>query len=436
MKVPVGYGGRPGRRVRIAQRRAAQRRRTLVRCGLLVTPAVVAACVALLAAAATAPADTGAVTAVGTAATPASPAALASPVAVPSGSPSASSAPVWTGPPSYALRLRLRKTIGGAISPKSVVATQTGYVFAQNMMYTHTVTVYGTRRLKLVKTIQDKVDLGRLGFSGFGIARGAPVEAAVAADRRAVYVSNYSMYGAGFGHEGSDVCSPSDGIDRSFVYRVDLRRLRIDQAIRVGRVPKFLATTPDGRYLLVSNWCSYSLSVVDVARGRQVREIRLGPYPRGIAVDPASRYAYVAVMGTSDIARIDLRTFKVRWFRGVGAGPRHLCMSPSGRWLFVTFNSEGTVAKIDLRRGKVVRRVVTGNQTRSMTIAPDGKSLYVVNYESGTVSKVRAADLKVIQVVSTAWHPIGITYDAATRTVWVACYGGSIMVFKDAVRRS
>jgi YVTN family beta-propeller protein len=67
-----------------------------------------------------------------------------------------------------------------------------------------------------------------------------------------------------------------------------------------------------------------------------------------------------------------------------------------------------------------------------MTIAPDGKSLYVVNYESATVSKVRAADLKVIQVVPTAWHPIGITYDSATKTVWVACYGGSIMVFKDA----
>jgi YVTN family beta-propeller protein len=333
------------------------------------------------------------------------------------------------------LRLRLRKTIGGIISPKSVVATQTGYVFAQNMMYTHTMTVYDTRRLRLVKTIQDKVHLGHLGFAGFGLVRGAPVEAAVAADRHAVYVSNYSMYGPGFSHEGHDVCTPNDGIDRSFVYRVGLRRLRIDQAIRVGQVPKFLAATPDGKYLLVSNWCSYSLSVVDTARGRQVREIRLGPYPRGIAIDPQSRYAYVAVMGANDIARVDLRTFKVRWLRRMGAGPRHLCMSPSGRWLFVTFNTEGSVAKIDLRRGKVVRRVVTGSQTRSMTMAPDGKSLYVVNYESATVSKVRAADLKVIQVVRTAWHPIGITYDAVTKSVWVACYGGSIMVFKDVARR-
>ena len=359
----------------------------------------------------------------------------------PSPSPSASASPspfpssLWTGPPSYLLRLRLLGSLGGHISPKSVVATQTGLVFAQNMMYTHTITVYDARRRRLVKTISDGVDLGRLGFESLGWTRGAPVEAAVSADRRSVYVSNYSMYGPGFSHEGHDVCTPYQGIDRSFVYRVDLRRLKVVQAIRVGMVPKFLATTPDGRYLLVSNWCSYSLSVVDIAQGLQVREIRLGAYPRGIAVDRDSRYAYVAVMGANDIARVDLRTFRVRWWSDIGGGPRHLILSPSGRWLFATFNSEGAVAKIDVRTGRVVRKVVTGDQTRSMTMAPDGASLYVVNYESGCVSKVRAADLKVVQVVRTAWHPIGITYDSRTKTVWVACYGGSIMIFKDAVRR-
>jgi len=357
------------------------------------------------------------------------------PDASPAASPSPSPSQLWTGPPSYQLRLRHIDTIGGRISPKSVVATQTGLVFAQNMMYRHSITVYDTRRRRLIRTIPDGVHLGRLGFRGLGWARGAPVEAAVSADGRSVYVSNYSMYGRGFTREGHDVCTPSQGIDRSFVYRVDLRRLRVDQAIRVGAVPKFLAATPDGRYLLVSNWCSFSLSVVDVARGRQVREIRLGAYPRGIAVDPGSRWAYVAVMGSNDIAQVDLRTFRVRWWSDIGGGPRHLVLSRSGRWLFATFNSEGAVARIDVRTGRVVRKAVTGNQTRSMTIAPDGRSLYVVNYESESVSKLRAADLKTVQVVKTSWHPIGITYDASTRTVWVACYGGSIMVLKDARRR-
>ena len=92
------------------------------------------------------------------------------------------------------------------------------------------------------------------------------------------------------------------------------------------------------------------------------------------------------------------------------------------------------MAKINLDSGKVVRTIATGRAPRSMTIARDGESIYVVNYESDTMSKVRTSDMKVIQTVRTNPDPIGITYDNATRQVWVACYSGSIMVFHDRPR--
>jgi YVTN family beta-propeller protein len=359
----------------------------------------------------------------------------ASPTASPSSSPSPtvtpSPSPTWTGPASSTLRLTLKRVITGRLTPKSVVATQTGLVTAQNMIYTHTVSVFNARTFRLVKTIPDAVRLSDWGFKGYsGTVRGGPVEAAVSADKKSVYVSNYSMYGPGFSRPGDDTGSPGQ-YDRSFVYRIDLASLRIDQVIRVGSVPKFLATTPDGKYLLVSNWTSYSLSVVNVARAKQVREIYLGPYPRGIAVDPRSRYAYVAAMGSTDIAKVDLHTFKVSWIRGVGISPRHLCMDATGRWLYATLNGEGRVAKIDLRRDHVVAKVSTGQEPRSMAIAPDGKSLYLVNYVSKTVSKIRCADMHVLQVVSANAMPIGITYVDATHDVWVSCYSGVIMVFHD-----
>jgi len=172
----------------------------------------------------------------------------------------------------------------------------------QNMMCRHTVAVYDRDR-ELVKTIPDDVDLSGFGHRRYeGMVRGAPVEAAFSADGRHAYVSNYSMYGPGFSRPGDDVCSPSSGYDESFVYRIDVETLQIDQAIAVGSVPKYVATTPDGRYVLVSNWCSYSLSVVSVQKGREVRRVPLGPYPRGIIVSPDSRTAYVAVMGTTGVA--------------------------------------------------------------------------------------------------------------------------------------
>lgn len=184
-------------------------------------------------------------------------------------SPRRPAAPQNPARPSDRTLLRLRAVITGRISPKSVASSGTGFVTAQNMMYRHTVTVYDARALKLVKTIPDAVHLARLGYPQFpSTARGAPVEAAFSPEGRYAYVSNYSMYGAGFGPEGSDSCTPSSGYDRSFVYRIDMQRLRIDRVYRVGAVPKVVAVTPDGRYVLVTNWCSWDLSVVSTERPR------------------------------------------------------------------------------------------------------------------------------------------------------------------------
>jgi YVTN family beta-propeller protein len=338
------------------------------------------------------------------------------------------------GRPSPERRMRLARTIDGTISPKSVVASGSGHLIAQNMMYRHSITVYD-RSYRLVKTISDRVELEALGGPAVGgPVRGAPVEAAFSPDARYAYVSNYSMYGPGYTREGSDRCSPGSPIDRSFVYRLDMRRLAVDRVGQVGQVPKYVAATPDGRLVLVTNWCSYDLSVLSSRTLKELRRVRLGTYPRGIAVDPRSRTAYVAVMGSTRIAVVNLRRFTVGWIQGVGSSPRHLVIDPAGRWLYATLNGEGRVAKIDLRSRRVVARVATGTAPRSMTIAEDGRALYVVNYESGTVSKLRTSDLRVLQVVRTNRHPIGIAYDAhrGAGYVWVACYTGSIMVFKDS----
>jgi len=336
----------------------------------------------------------------------------------------------WTGPPSSSLKLKLRRTIVDPdIAPKSVVSSGTGYVFAQNMMYKHTITVYDSRTLKLVETIPDSIEAAAYRIRGHGeTVRGAPVECAFLPDGRFAYVSQYSMYGAGF-VEGHDVCSPGQA-SRSYVYRVSLADLAVDKVIKVGEVPKFVAVTPDQKYVLVSNWCSYTLSVIDVHTSRVVKDVHLGPYPRGIAVAPDSRTAYVAVMGSFDIAAVDLTDFSVSWIRGVGSGPRHLCMPADGSYLYATLNNEGNVAKIDPRTGEVVDKVHTGSEPRSMAIAPDGASLFVVNYSSNTMTQVRTRDMKVVRSVATNALPIGITYDAPTRSVWLCCYSGSIMVFK------
>lgn len=322
-------------------------------------------------------------------------------------------------------------TITGGLTPKSVVFSGKDLFFAQNMMYSHSINVYD-RQFNLVKTISDQVKLADHGYPQFpGTQQGAPVEAAFSSDGNDAWVSNYQMYGATFSSNADDNCSPSGDYSPSFLYRIGTKNLNIDRVVQVGAVPKYVAATPNSRYVLASNWCSWDVSVVDPQQNKEIRRIQLGPYPRGIAVDAKSEKAYVAIMGSYDIAVIHLKDFGVDWLRGIGHSPRHLSIDPAGQYLYATLNGEGRVAKIDLSTGAVVSKIATGNAPRSMVISGNGQFLYVVNYDSDTVSKVRTQDMQVVQTVATNSAPIGITYDPKTHQIWVACYSGSIQVFQD-----
>ena len=192
-------------------------------------------------------------------------------------------------------QLKLEKTITGDISPKSVRASKTGYVSAHNMMYRHSVTIYDAKEISLIKTIPDRVDLTKLGFSGYsGTHRGAPVEGAYSSDGAYLYVTNYAMYGKGFNKEGTDKCSPANGYDKSYLYRINLANYAIDAIYPVGTVPKVVQTTPDNKYLLVTNWCSYDMYVISVATQKTAKVIKIGAYPRGMAVTKDSSIVYVS----------------------------------------------------------------------------------------------------------------------------------------------
>ena len=159
--------------------------------------------------------------------------------------------------------------IRGSISPKSVVATQTGLFFAQNMMYRHTMTVYN-RKGQLVKTISDRVTLARFGFPRWpSPVRGAPVEAAVAPDGKHIYVSQYSMYGPGFRHPGWDTGWVDDTIDRSFVYEISTQHVPQDPRLPGRPGAQGGGVSPDGRWLLAGNWTHRDVSLVNLRTGRR-----------------------------------------------------------------------------------------------------------------------------------------------------------------------
>ena len=240
------------------------------------------------------------------------------------------------------------------------------------------------------------------------------------------------MYGPGWNPVADDDCGPADW-DHSFVYRIDLERLVVDDVIPVGAVPKFLAVTPDGERVVVSNWCSYDVSIIDLATGLE-RRVDVGRHPRGIAITSDSRAAYVAVMGEGTIERVDLDTGAVTAVPGAGRSPRHLLLSGDDTRLYVSNNKSGEVRIIDTPTGEVRQVVRVGEEPRTMALSTDGASLYVVVYRENAVVKLRAGDLSILDRHATGERPVGVTVDPVTNRVWVADYAGSLSVFDDGPR--
>jgi YVTN family beta-propeller protein len=302
--------------------------------------------------------------------------------------------------------MKLIHTINGSIAPKSVRSSGDGVVSAHNMMYRHSVTVYNAKTFEL------------------------PVEGTFSPDGKYLYVSNYAMYGKGFNKEGTDTCSPADGYDKSFVYRINRSNYQIDSVYPVGSVPKVVEITPDNKYLLVANWCSYTVSVVSIEQNKVVKTVKIGRYPRGIAISNDSTKAYVAEMGGNRIHVINLQDFSTS-FIPIGSNPRAIVLSPDNSTMYVTMNLSGRVASWDLVNNKPGKSVRTGEAARSLAISADGSALYVVNFKSDTMSRVRTSDMKVTQNIKVCNEPIGITYDVPTGNTWVACYKGQIKIFSN-----
>ena len=324
--------------------------------------------------------------------------------------------------------LVLVKEISGKLTPKSVVYSGNGLFFAQNMMYKHTVRVYNSD-YELVKSISDKINLKDFGGEDKELS-GAPVEAAFSHKGKYAWVSNYNMTGEDYTKPGCDACR-GDGYDNGFVYKINTESLEIENIIEVGAIPKYMAVSSDNKKLLVSNWTSGDVSIIDLDTEKEIKRISVGIHPRGIAITKDCSKAYITIMGSSRIVEINLRDYSKKSISDVGRAPRHLCIDDEKNVLYATINGEGKLIKIDLNSNSIVASRRTGRAPRTMVLSKDKKYLYVVNYLSNTLSKVSTETFEEMEEVPTNSKPIGVTFSEKNNEVWVACYSGSLIVFKD-----
>ncbi len=207
--------------------------------------------------------------------------------------------------------------------------------------------------------------------------------------------------------------------------------------IETGKTPKIISRTADSKYLLVSNWHSRNVSVLEMDEnvspyGKVISTIPVSAIPRGIAVDDANNKSYVAIMGGASLAVLDNRTWKTDTILNVWSSPRHIVMDTKGH-LFVSYNSLGTIACLDAATGKSLFTTKTHSQPRTIVLSKNHKFIFVTCYtgEMVDVYKINSDNFEKVASLPCGGHPVGVDIyeDNEELEAWVCSYSGSISVY-------
>lgn len=125
--------------------------------------------------------------------------------------------------------------------------------------------LYSTKGILRYEIATQKIDIIALPKEAKG-----PVQIYPTPDSRFLYVADQGYY---FDQPTSNV-----------VYRIDIEKGAVDQAIPAGSAPHGVAIDSKGAFVYVTNLLSNDLSVIDVASGKEVARISVGKTPNGVSV--------------------------------------------------------------------------------------------------------------------------------------------------------
>jgi YVTN family beta-propeller protein len=153
------------------------------------------------------------------------------------------------------------------------------------------------------------------------------------------------------------------------IAQVDTRTREVVQVLPGGSDPEQFDVSWSRRWLYVSNEDAHQATIVDLASGRILHTLAVGREPEGVRLSPDGRLCYVTGETDHDITVIDAATGTVVGRIPVGKRPRDVVFSHDGSRAYVSAEIDGTVAVIDVEAGKVIAQIELPEGSRPMGVA-------------------------------------------------------------------
>ena len=216
------------------------------------------------------------------------------------------------------------------------------------------------------------------------------------------------------------------------VFKIDGTDLALVKKLPLGKTPREICVSPDGKRAYVPNADADSVTSIDLdalAVAATIQALETAK-PDGCLVSADSKTLYLTSTSRDSVVVIDAATGKVTKEIPTGLKvPRRLVLTPDGKKLWVGMNKSPEVAVIDLAKGVAEKTVKVGNEPRGgPAITPDGKTFLVGNVEDDTVSWVDTTSYEVTRVTGVPISPqrIVVSKDGDVAYVLTRFPGGGI----------
>jgi YVTN family beta-propeller protein len=206
---------------------------------------------------------------------------------------------------------------------------------------------------------------------------------------------------------------------------------------------------PDPKLVYVSAEGSGEIFVVDPEFASVVARIPVGKRPRGLKVSRDGRYLYVALSGSprggpnmdesklpppdrsaDGIGVVDLVERKLVRTLPSGQDPESFDLSKDGKTLFVSNEETAELSVLDLESGKIVRRVPVGKEPEGVSVRPDGKLVYVTSEQDSKVTAIDTTTFAVVAEIPTGMRPRALVFSKDGSIAFISNeFGGTLTAF-------